>query len=189
MSDHRSLELAGTQARPGQTPGNQVIIADFGEGTFGISVDDLLEVEQIPNVAPVPHTEDWIHGVVNLRGSILTLVDPARLLEIGHWQPTPQSRMLIVGRDDPVALAVDRLRGMRQLQEPVSPEILDQMPGRVSTYAEAIYRDGESYVTLLNVRRLLDDADQTSRRSNESIVFDGGRPPAGDVSEIERGAS
>lgn len=189
MSDHRSLELAGIETQTGQHLSNQVIIADIGDGTYGIPVDDLLEVEHVPNVAPVPDTEEWIQGVVNLRGSILTLVDPARLLGIGSFKNTHLARILIVGRDDPVALAVDRLRGMRQLSDPVAPEILEDLPGTVARYAESMYRDGDRYITVLNTRRLLDDAEEASRRSNESRSLARGRPPEGAVSAMEGGAA
>lgn len=189
MSDHQSLELAGTVTPTGQQKSNQVIIADIGGVTYGIPVDDLVEVEHVPNVAPVPHTEDWLHGVVNLRGSILTLVDPARLLDAGAWTPSPLSRMLVVGRDDPVALAVDRLRGMQQMTDPVSPDLLEDMPGKVADYVEAIYRDGDKFISVIDVRRLLDDADHASNHSNESMPMAGGRPPGGDVPAMERDAS
>ena len=189
MSDHSSLELAGTAVESRQDLGNQIIVVDIGNHPYAISVDDLVEVEHVPNVAPVPHTEYWIHGVVNLRGSILTLVDPARLLDVGSWSQTTQSRMLVVGRDDPVALAVDRLLGMRQLSEVVSPDVLDEMPGRVGDYIEAIYRDGDRFISVLDIRRILDEADRASHRSGESTPIVGGGSLGSEVSVMERGAS
>lgn len=189
MSSHQSLELAGTAAQLGQQLGNQIIVADIGGASYGIPVDHLLEVEYVPNVAPVPHTEDWLHGVVNLRGSILTLIDPARLLNIGAWARTPQSRMLVVGRDDPVALAISQLRGMRQFTDPVSPELVERMPGRVAEYVQAVYRDGDRFLIVLDIGRLLDDADRFSNRSNETRSVVGDHTPAGHVPVFERGDS
>lgn len=187
MSSHQSLELAGTEAQLGLQLGNQIIVADIGDASYGIPVEHLLEVEYIPNVAPVPHTEEWIHGVVNLRGSILTLIDPAQLLQVGTWSRTPQSRMLVVGREDPVALAISRLRGMRQYTEPVSPELVEEMPGRVADYVQTVYRDGHDFLVVLDVGRLLDDADQYSRRLNEPRAVVGDHAPASHVPAMERG--
>lgn len=189
MSSHQSLELAGTATQPGQQLGDQVIVADIGGASYGIPVNQLLEVEYVPNVAPVPHTEEWLHGVVNLRGSILTLIDPAQLLQIGSWTRTPQARMLVVGRDDPVALAISRLRGMRQFSDPVSPDLVENMPGRVAEYARTVFRDGDSFLIVLDIARLLDDADRFSKRSNETRSVVGDHAPVGHVPVFERGDS
>jgi purine-binding chemotaxis protein CheW len=189
MSSHQSLELAGSDAQLGQQLGDQLIVADIGGTSYGIPVDHLLEVEYVPNVAPVPNTEDWIHGVVNLRGSILTLIDPARLLHIGNWSRTPQSRMLIVERDDPVALAVSQLRGMRHFSDSVSPDLIESMPGRVAEYVQSVYRDGDNFLIVLDVIRLLKDAGQWPNRTNETRSVVGDHAPIGHVPALERGDS
>jgi purine-binding chemotaxis protein CheW len=162
-------------------------VADIGGVSYGIPVADLLEVEYVPNIAPVPHTADWLHGVVNLRGAILTLIDPARLLQVGAWGRTPQARMLVVGREDPVALAISQLRGMRQFTEPVSPDLVERMPGRVAEYVETVYRDGENFLIVLAIKRILDDADRFSRRQNETRTVIGDPSPGGHVPALERG--
>ena len=169
MSSHSSLELVGAAGEPNLDLGSQVIAFDIGNASYGIPIDSLVEVDRVPNVAPVPHSETWIRGVVNLRGSILTLIDLAALLQIGTWRPTPQSRMLVIGREDPVAISVDQLRGMRQFSESVSPDILDHMPGRVADYAQTIYREGDDFLTVLDIQRALDDADQASGRVHELL--------------------
>ncbi len=189
MSSHQSLELAGIETQRGRQLGDQIIVAELDGVSYGFPVEHLLEVEYVPNVAPVPHTADWLHGVVNLRGAILTLIDPARLLEIGAWTRTPYSRMLVVGREDPVALAIGRLRGMGQFTDPVSPELVEHMPGRVAEYVQAVFRDGDHFLIVLAVDRLLDDADQFSNRTNETRSVVGDHTPVGHVPVIERGDS
>ena len=189
MSSHSSLELAGTEEQLGHDLSSQVIAFDIGDAAYGFPVDALVEVDHVPNIAPVPHSEAWIRGVVNLRGSILTLIDLASLLQIGEWQPTPLSRMLVVGREDPVAIAVDRLRGMRQFSETVSPDILVNMPGRVADYAQTIYREGDDFLTVLDVERTLDDADQSSSRVHEPLPALGDRSVGDLLPVMERGDS
>jgi purine-binding chemotaxis protein CheW len=189
MSNHQSLELAGAEAQLGQQLGDQIIVATIGDASYGIPVEHLLEVEYVPNVAPVPHTADWIRGVVNLRGAILTLIDPARLLQVGAWTRTPQSRMLVVGREDPVAFAVSHLRGMHQFTDPVSPDLIEDMPGRVSDYIQAAFRDEDEFLIVLDIRRLLDDAEQATPRLNETRTIVGDHSPGGHVPVLERGDS
>jgi purine-binding chemotaxis protein CheW len=190
MRDQPSIELAATGERWDQLlAGDQLIIIELDGTPYGIPIEFVQEVEQVPSVAPVPHTADWLQGVVNLRGSILTLVDPASLLEIGAWRRSATARMLVVGGDDPAALAVDRLLGMRRLTNQVTPDVVGDMPGRVAEFVIAIYRDGDDFISVLDIRRLLADAERDSHRLSDLVsISAGGRLPGGDVSVAERGA-
>lgn len=190
MTQHSSIELAGSGEQFDHLiTGDQFIIVDLAGKPYGIPVGQVLEVEQVPNIAPVPYTREWLYGVINMRGTILTLIDPASLLQIGAWTRSPLARLLVVDRDDPVALAVDRLRGMRRLTEPVAPEVFEELPGRVAEFVMAVYREGDGFINVLDMHRLLAEADRASGRSDELVgAAAGARQPGVAVSVQERGA-
>lgn len=160
MDGRRGIELA-TAERPSDAllAGGQYIIIDLAGASYAVPLGAIQEVEHVPKIAPVPHSRAWIRGVVNLRGSVLTLVDPAALLELGVWSRTPDARMLVVGGDDPVALVVDRLRGMRRLAGEVEATLAENLPGQVARYSLGIHRDAGQWLTVLDLARLLDAAD------------------------------
>jgi purine-binding chemotaxis protein CheW len=190
MTQHSAIELAGGGAQYDHLiAGDQFIVVDLAGKPYGIPVGQVLEVEQVPNIAPVPSTREWLYGVVNMRGTILTLVDPASLLQLGAWQRTPLARLLVIDRDDPVALVVDRLRGMRRLTDPVAPEVFEELPGRVTDFVMAVYREGDGFINILDMHRLLEDADRSSQRADEVVTTAAGvRQPGGAVALQERGA-
>lgn len=158
MDRSTSIELARQQHREDAVLGSdQFVIVELNASVFAISLGDVLEVEQIPSIALAPGARPWIEGVVNLRGSVLTLVDLAQLLGMPARQKTNAARMLVVSREDPVALAVDRLRGMRRLTHPIRSPIIEHLPGTASRYCSGLYRQDGEYVAALDVLRLLDD--------------------------------
>jgi len=159
MDGHRGIELA-TAERPAETllAGGQCIIIDLAGASYAVPLGAIQEVEHVPQIAPVPHSRPWIRGVVNLRGSVLTLVDPAALLELGVWSRSPDARMLVVGGDDPVALVVDRLRGMRRLAGEVEATLAENLPGHVARYSLGVHRDAGQWLTVLDLERLLEAA-------------------------------
>src|SRR5690606_13618669 len=121
-------ELAGDELRRTTVlDGDQFIIVEMAGSAYAIPLGAVQEVEHIPSIAHVPGSNAWVRGVVNLRGSVLTLVDLARLLDLEPWRRTSDARMLVVGGDDPVALAVDRLRGMRRLLDRVDIHALAEL--------------------------------------------------------------
>ncbi|MFW6074785.1 MAG: chemotaxis protein CheW, partial [Chloroflexota bacterium] len=160
MNRAASIELGRQQQRePSILASDQFVTVEVADYAFAIPLGDVLEVEQIPTVAPVPASYPWVDGAVNLRGSVLTLIDLAQLLEIAVRQPTNASRMLVVSREDPVAIAVDRLRGMRRLEHRIDSPIIEHLPGRAAQYCRGLYRlDGE-YVGALDIEKLLGDAE------------------------------
>lgn len=46
-----------------------------GTESFAISILDVKEIIEIVNVTSVPLTPDYIHGVINLRGSVVPVID------------------------------------------------------------------------------------------------------------------
>jgi purine-binding chemotaxis protein CheW len=69
----------------GETP---LVFLAFSKGRerYGISVDDVLEVQALDHFTPVPKTPSFLPGVIHWRGAILALVDLGRLFgtpEIG----------------------------------------------------------------------------------------------------------
>ncbi len=76
------------------------------------------EIFKLGAVLPVPHTQPWLTGVVNLRGGVCTVVDLAGFLGLRKSErPVPSTQCRLVGFSAALqvngALLVDRLEGLR----------------------------------------------------------------------------
>ena len=56
----------------------------LGEQTYGIDVLLVREVNQIHESTPVPLAPPYIHGLINLRGQIVTILDLAQRIDYGN---------------------------------------------------------------------------------------------------------
>jgi twitching motility protein PilI len=85
---------------------------------------DLREIIYVPSaITPVPRVHQWIRGVANVRGSLLPIVDLQRFLCGNRQETSPESRVLIVNREDLfVGLQVPSVFGLRR----VPPEAVDR---------------------------------------------------------------
>lgn len=54
------------------------------------------EVVRLRRTTPVPHAPDYLLGVMNLRGKIISVIDVGRKLELGPATPDEKSRVYIV---------------------------------------------------------------------------------------------
>src|SRR5690606_31341307 len=53
-----------------------------GTETFGINVFKVREVMLTPKITPTPHMPAGVQGVISLRGSVIPVIDLARVLEV-----------------------------------------------------------------------------------------------------------
>ena len=131
----------------------QVRVRVAGE-QYAMPVERVVEVVPYAGVTPVPGAPDAVLGLHNLRGEILTVIDPAPAL--GLRDRGRPSRLIVVGDEDrTVCLAVDEVLGIDALSES-TPE-----HGLGCIHATAIV-DG-ALVGLLDVGALLDSVAEDAR--------------------------
>ena len=107
------------------------------------------EIFKLGTVLPVPHTQPWLTGVVNLRGGVCTVVDLAAFLglrEGGQAPPAQQCRLVGFNTALEVngALLVDRLEGLRHAADlQADTQSPDNAPakGALPAFALARWRD------------------------------------------------
>lgn len=66
------------------------------EHLFGINVLLVREINPHTNITPVDLAPEFVRGLMNLRGQIVTIIDPAVCLGIGKRDITPRSRCIVL---------------------------------------------------------------------------------------------
>ena len=83
-----------------------------------LSVEQVREVLLTPPITRIFRAAPFVHGVVNIRGEVIPVLDPGMLLGIGaHGDPTPPHMLVLLEIEDHVvALASGGEIGVRPLQ-------------------------------------------------------------------------
>jgi purine-binding chemotaxis protein CheW len=68
----------------------------LGNETYGINVMQVQEVLRVSEIAPVPGAPDYVIGIINLRGNVVTVVDTRRRFGLPPKEPDSASRIVIV---------------------------------------------------------------------------------------------
>jgi purine-binding chemotaxis protein CheW len=106
------------------------------------------EVEEVGAITPVPATPTWLRGVMNLRGTIIAIVDLAHFLgliaEPGSWTEALVCTTGTPGRDNDddllLALAVEAVSNIRTLTRADILPLPDQGTGEATRYLTGFYR-------------------------------------------------
>ena len=130
--------VAELLARPSAAPAAPAPgVADVGAGRLYLSfvvagetylapTGAIREIEEVRGITPVPNTPAWLLGVMNLRGSIVGLVDLADFLGLARpsrpGQPEPAGpalaeALICADGEAMVALAVDAVSAIRPIAD------------------------------------------------------------------------
>ena len=71
----------------------------LGGSLYGIDILRVQEINKLRDWTPVPHSEDFVLGILSLRGSIVTILDLARKLELPQTTRTENTRNIVVNSE------------------------------------------------------------------------------------------
>jgi purine-binding chemotaxis protein CheW len=95
----------------------------------GLETHLVEEVVRLQLATRVAHSPEYVLGVINLRGRIVTVIDLARKLHLGSVEPGSENRLYIVqDHAESVGLLVDRAADVLELDR----GSLERPPGNVS---------------------------------------------------------
>src|SRR5690242_9462395 len=67
----------------------------IGREAFGVPIGLVHEIVRVPEITSVPDSPDFVQGVINLRGKIVSVVDLRRRFGEKEIQPHKKNRILV----------------------------------------------------------------------------------------------
>lgn len=124
-----------------------------------LAVHDVLNQQQI---TAVPKAQEWVSGVLNLRGRIVTAIDLRKRMGLSPRGDGEKSMSVVVEhKEEPYSLQIDSVGDVVALKTEdfeKNPITLDPQWRGVS---KGIYRLEEELLVILDVEKLLDFEHQT----------------------------
>jgi purine-binding chemotaxis protein CheW len=74
----------------------QVVGFRIGSETFGLPIAIVREIVRVPEITAVPNAPDYIEGVINLRGKIISVVDLRKRFGERNIQANKKNRIVVV---------------------------------------------------------------------------------------------
>jgi len=79
-----------------------------GAETFGVPISCVHEIVRVPEITSVPDSQDFVEGVINLRGKIIPVVDLRKRFGQQPSEPARKNRVIVVESENRlVGLMVD----------------------------------------------------------------------------------
>jgi purine-binding chemotaxis protein CheW len=132
------------------------------DGVFAIDATLIQEVVMVGELTPVRHAPDYVAGIRNLRGRIITVIDLCVRLGLDAVEIGPESRILIADwKGEPVGLLVNRVADAVALEagglEPAPPNLHGVQMQKLL----GVFRSGERLAALLDLAAALNTDDRS----------------------------
>lgn len=133
------------------------ILFELAGAAYGVRSKDVLHVDMVEHITPVPNSTPCIEGVVFSRGQVI----PAMNLRVRFGFPpepsTARTRLIFLRCEQrTVALIVDSAREFRTLPAASIRPIEETLAGVSGNYVRGVATLGERLVLLLDLASVLD---------------------------------
>lgn len=130
----------------------------LGDEIYGVLVKNVREILRISNISPVPGAPDYIVGITNIRGNVISVIDGRSRISLASKEHTDLSRMIVMeSEDDIVAVVVDRVADIIDLPE----SMLDSSPklakGESSKYISGVISHDDDLIIILDSETFITD--------------------------------
>jgi len=164
---------------------NDLHIVGFkvGRETYGVPITALHEIVRVPEITAVPDAPEYMEGVINLRGKIVSILDLRKRLGETQVTSSKRNRILVLEHNGRLSgLIVDSASEVLKIPESdVEPPPTDFLEGGLNCVTGLGKHQGR-LIVLLDMAKLLQG--QTSKHDSES----GKRPPVA-AEEAQRRAA
>lgn len=134
----------------------QLVVFKLGREEYGVSILQVQEIKRMTDITRVPHTPEYIKGVMNLRGSVLPVVDLKKRLSLPPQEYSDDTRIIIVKVDEiAVGIIVDAVSEVLTIsQENIEPP--QTVVGGVTTnYLSGVGKLEDRLLILLNLETII----------------------------------
>lgn len=134
---------------------------------MAIPLQSATEIGHRPLITPLPNLPDWVLGVSNIRGEIVSIVDLKSFLGLPSHGVLRDRRFVITHTPDmKVGLVVDRIMDILT-GEKITTDIQESPyeEGEISTYISGIIATEDNVMNILDIDKLLTSPRMTAFRA------------------------
>lgn len=126
--------------------------------TYGINVMQVQEVLRYSEIAPVPGAPEYVIGIINLRGNVVTVIDTRSRFGLSSAEITDNTRVVIIESEKQViGILVDSVTEVVYLKNSeidLAPNVGNEESAK---YIQGVSNRDDNLLILVDLNRLLSD--------------------------------
>ncbi len=129
---------------------------------YGVNVLLVREVLKNTEIAPVPGAPDYVLGIINLRGNVVTVVDTRKRLGLGEKETDESTRIVVIEMDEQVlGIVVDSVAQVADLRESEIEYAPNVGNDESSKYIHGVSNQNDELLILLDMEKMFSHEELT----------------------------
>lgn len=132
------------------------VLFELAGALYGVASEDVLHVEMLEHVTPVPNTAAAVEGVVFSRGQVIPALNLRVRFGLARAPHTARTRLIFIRlQQRTVALVVDAAREFRRIDPQSVKPVAETLHGIRGNYVRGVATINQRLVLLLDLPAVL----------------------------------
>ena len=146
-----SSEVAGTM---------QLVSFHLADEMFGIEITRVREIILMCEITRVPQTPHYVEGLINLRSTVIPVIDLRARFGLPGGEVTGESRIMVVNvGNKTVGITVDAVDEVLRISEDQIAPAPPTVAGLGNEYLDGLVKQDDRLLILLDIDKLLGEED------------------------------
>lgn len=146
-----------------------------GNENYGIAIQYVNEIIQMQEITSIPETEDYIKGLINLRGKVVPVIDVRQRFKLEPKEYNDRTCIIVINvKALTVGLIVEEIAGVVEINEEniLPPPKRGKADKEQNKYVYGIGKVENSVKLLLDPEKLLNDEGSSDAGSDKDVNVD-----------------
>ncbi len=167
MADIKKEELLAEDTQKGQ-----FMTFQTGKEFFGISISYINEIIMMQPITAVPEVEDYIKGLINLRGKIIPVIDVRARFKMDPIEYNDRTCIIVINvKSIVIGLIVEKIAEVDTIREEdiVPPPSLSRSSSEQNKYVYGLAKTEDTMKLLIDPEKLIKEEDMEDLEAMEEL--------------------
>jgi purine-binding chemotaxis protein CheW len=146
----------------------QLIVFRAGNEEFGVPIDAVREIIKVGLITPIPASPNFISGITNVRGEIITAIDVRLRFSLPFDRKSQPKHIIVTKQEDGLfGLIVDEVIEVLRIHESdikPPPQLVTQIHKK---YVSGVVTNNSRLIILLDLSQVLAQKDLIHKKRNK----------------------
>ncbi len=130
----------------------------IGEQVYGVEIENVVEIIEVPHITWVPHLPNYIKGIINVRSKVVPVIDIRLRFDKEEIPYTNRTCTIILCMNDiSVGIIVDRVADVEDIIANDITATPENHSVNANAFIQYMIRTGDMVKLILDVEKLLSD--------------------------------
>lgn len=140
---------------------SQYVVFLLDREKYGVNILNVGTISEYLEITPMPNAENYIEGLINLRGSIIPIINLKTKFKLTKNENTNETKIIIYSvNESDMGFLVDEVVGVIDLDGESVENMPEIIKGIDRDYISGVGKHENEIIILINPERILTDIEQ-----------------------------